>query len=133
APQHTRRILQVNSQNNSPVGIPSTHVENTKVINQTPSYLQDHLHTRGEYHKLFTIETFRFGITSTHVENTGSIIVVVHHRKDHLHTRGEYLSKMTLLRFVLGSPPHTWRIPEQICYRSAIIAITSTHVENTTD
>ena len=72
------------------MGITSTHVENTASFAQSRKWLEDHLHTRGEYgshasllellkgsppHTWRILEiqienTGSLGITSTHVENT---------------------------------------------------------------
>ena len=71
------------------------------------------------------------GITSTYVENTKSSVEYCWWNKDHLHIRGEY-SERTLTSYgILGSPPHTWRIPKIIFNGREYTRITSTYVENT--
>ena len=71
------------------------------------------------------------GITSTHVENTVSKMQQTTLAKDHLHTRGEYQKLLKTYQLKIGSPPHTWRIPEIAKDVPAEDRITSTHVENT--
>ena len=51
--------------------------------------------------------------------------------KDHLHTRGEYSEIFKLHWHTMGSPPHSWRILDQISCLLLVPRITSTLVENT--
>ncbi len=52
--------------------------------------------------------------------------------KDHLHIRGEYRTSEVKSRVGLGSPPHTWRILDDLTNAVDVLRITSTYVENTT-
>ena len=70
-------------------------------------------------------------ITSTYVENTVHEAKPISDVEDHLHIRGEYTINNIYSTRVLGSPPHTWRIPEHLCCDKATRRITSTYVENT--
>ena len=51
--------------------------------------------------------------------------------EDHLHIRGEYYLSRIEVMYEVGSPPHTWRIPEKEIQEEAADRITSTYVENT--
>ena len=53
-------------------------------------------------------------IISTYVENTGERTWLKTWEKDHLHIRGEYSDGFTGNSTVLGSSPHTWRIPAAV-------------------
>ena len=77
------------------------------------------------------IEGTKKRITSTHVENTLRGETNIADDGDHLHTRGEYRLVVMMIRFCLGSPPHTWRIPSHKSHVRDSHRITSTHVENT--
>ena len=70
-------------------------------------------------------------ITSTYVENTPLKLIVVLSSEDHLHIRGEYSLVIKRSFFMLGSPPHTWRIPIGEINKGITGRITSTYVENT--
>ena len=114
-------------------------------------YEKDHLHIRGEYtwKQVFILiiigsppHTWRIrhskkfyhgrsGITSTYVENTHNIPKMVGDLEDHLHIRGEYSPMLYHEPFLLGSPPHTWRIPLSAICLFCWLGITSTYVENT--
>ena len=133
------------------VRITSTHVENTFFTTKKERSNKDHLHTRGEYtaRKIPPIKSsgspphtwrIRYAcrprimchrITSTHVENTILLINSNFKFWDHLHTRGEYDLSVSSHYLLLGSPPHTWRIPQKTQHPVIIHRITSTHVENT--
>ena len=65
------------------------------------------------------------------MENTLHYCVQSNDQQDHLHTRGEYYCRTNCVYFLLGSPPHTWRIPQHKCSVFRTNGITSTHVENT--
>ena len=115
------------------------------------AYLQDHLHTRGEYSCLpdcspvttgspphtWRIHSFDIKvlpsrrITSTHVENTLEWQDRLWNCEDHLHTRGEYYWTHHRGNAKQGSPPHTWRILLKYAESTFSGGITSTHVENT--
>ena len=71
------------------------------------------------------------GITSTYVENTAGKPTESKATKDHLHIRGEYQFFYLKNIQLIGSPPHTWRIPFKVTSFSLILGITSTYVENT--
>ena len=72
-----------------------------------------------------------YRITSTYVENTLRPVTMYRTSRDHLHIRGEYGALVAAVGVVVGSPPHTWRIPTcSSCY-SIEFRITSTYVENT--
>ena len=77
------------------------------------------------------IEGTKKRITSTHVENTLRGETNIADDGDHLHTRGEYRLVVMMIRFCLGSPPHTWRILTVLKFTTIHPRITSTHVENT--
>ncbi|KRL16763.1 hypothetical protein FD12_GL002554 [Lentilactobacillus rapi DSM 19907 = JCM 15042] len=51
--------------------------------------------------------------------------------RDHPHTRGEYHSGALPFLNVVGSPPHTWGIPQLALRRLEVDRITPTHVGNT--
>ena len=70
-------------------------------------------------------------ITSTYVENTLTLPILLPVIKDHLHIRGEYPHKLERIVIILGSPPHTWRIPDPCHCIFVWFRITSTYVENT--
>ena len=70
-------------------------------------------------------------ITSTYVENTNRTLSMFEYEKDHLHIRGEYTWKQVFILIIIGSPPHTWRIPVVIAVTMDRDRITSTYVENT--
>ena len=65
------------------------------------------------------------------MENTIRDISPVGAVKDHLHIRGEYLVLALYVMHLVGSPPHTWRIPASLCFVMVLVRITSTYVENT--
>ena len=130
SPPHTWRIPCLSGCIDLRFRITSTYVENTwSWILQLQRY-QDHLHIRGEYFqeirlasihtgspphtwripKLDLIARNRLGITSTYVENTIIMPPTKHIDQDHLHIRGEYNGCWIPLVFLVGSPPHTWRI-----------------------
>src|SRR5699024_10456204 len=67
----------------------------------------------------------------TYVENTQLIANSKYQHQDHLHIRGEYDYEMLISIAKLGSPPHTWRIPNMLYNFSRHFRITSTDVENT--
>ncbi len=115
--------------------------------------LQDHLHIRGEYadqgraimnslgspphtwrilKNCRIVEIFK-RITSTYVENTTNLAFFLQDFWDHLHIRGEYCWCVCWSWNVLGSPPHTWRIPSDDYGKESAVGITSTYVENTID
>ena len=90
SPPHTWRIPLSLNFFNSGVRITSTYVENTDHENSTDKQGEDHLHIRGEYMAVETVDQFQTGspphtwrilvelltsfkndrITSTYVENT---------------------------------------------------------------
>ena len=131
SPPHTWRIPSSAFLIGSSTRITSTHVENTAHQSLCRRSTWDHLHTRGEYvriskmvsrvlgspphtwriHTGYTNLHCNVGITSTHVENTRLNSVLCVEGEDHLHTRGEYFMTNSAIRFQVGSPPHTWRIP----------------------
>ena len=71
------------------------------------------------------------GITSTYVENTLESFQWALVSQDHLHIRGEYIILKMVLNSLIGSPPHTWRIPKFFNSKVTFDRITSTYVENT--
>ena len=71
------------------------------------------------------------GITSTYVENTRRYNPYLAYCRDHLHIRGEYESFNFIFPQIMGSPPHTWRIPSSTTTDNRNVGITSTYVENT--
>ena len=133
------------------LGITSTYVENTAFRISMAPLTWDHLHIRGEYAplivKLIVLSgspphTWRIpnnniafvkviGITSTYVENTPPYLINYKIARDHLHIRGEYQVVNEVLDCELGSPPHTWRIPDNWERGRKANRITSTYVENT--
>ena len=151
SPPHTWRILLPYQKENGLNGITSTYVENTPYFFCKLSAEQDHLHIRGEYPFIRIIgkpylgsppHTWRiqgryrqtcywYGITSTYVENTSPSLLILFWCQDHLHIRGEYLVKVLTRFYLLGSPPHTWRIPPKNSTSWTALGITSTYVENT--
>ena len=90
SPPHTWRIHALNRWVNQHDRITSTYVENTETKKKVKDVNKDHLHIRGEYHRVlarllvpsgspphtwripfgFVLGSFGFGITSTYVENT---------------------------------------------------------------
>ncbi len=70
-------------------------------------------------------------ITSTYVENTAHDNESEAYDEDHLHIRGEYPFRFDLSQQITGSPPHTWRIREDLQFQFTRNRITSTYVENT--
>ena len=70
-------------------------------------------------------------ITSTCVENTILIKSPRLITEDHLHMCGEYSLTGVIILSSTGSPPHVWRIQEQMSIYCSNIGITSTCVENT--
>ncbi len=101
----------------------------------------DHLHIRGEYDWMVTIQRLQLGspphtwriplinfftfssvgITSTYVENTPRIKSLGWLFWDHLHIRGEYSTAWSLTQKLKGSPPHTWRILQQhLCQQTTV-------------
>ena len=132
-------------------GNTSTYVENTTKTLSFARIQWDHLHIRGEYYQtssyfLWTLgsppHTWRIPnleenpcgrsrITSTYVENTYFKSRIARLQRDHLHIRGEYSLWLVLWWYLLGSPPHTWRIPYIIFLNRKPYRITSTYVENT--
>ena len=74
---------------------------------------------------------FCLRITSTYVENTFEYIVRNINPKDHLHILGEYSSWLISKDSRIGSPPHTWRIPDSTFNTRIYLRITSTYLENT--
>ena len=131
SPPHTWRIQYPALSTAEPLRITSTYVENTNFL---AMYQMDYQgsppHTwrilskskSGKHHRL---------ITSTYVENTRNVESLVNALKDHLHIRGEYLLFVFSVRFIVGSPPHTWRIHALRPEFSNADGITSTYVENT--
>ena len=110
SPPHTWRIPRNVFRSAVKTRITSTHVENTTISFGFWCVTLDHLHTRGEYYLLTNQQRQHLRITSTHVENTHSCQLLPEFGKDHLHTRGEYSPTLYHEPFLLGSPPHTWRI-----------------------
>ena len=126
-------------------------MENTNHCCNLNLLFEDHLHIRGEYFinpdKKVTFKgspphTWRipaknptstaYGrITSTYVENTIIFNSWLKANWDHLHIRGEYFQALDRCTLDLGSPPHTWRIPNESIQDSSVDGITSTYVENT--
>ena len=72
-----------------------------------------------------------YRITSTYVENTYVCLLRVFRIKDHLHLRGEHTVLDLACLVCLGSPPLTWRTPNQTVSALQQTRITSTYVENT--
>ena len=116
SPPHTWRILRHANFYSCLIRITSTHVENTSNIGLCGCFHRDHLHTRGEYGKIFRLQPFFPGspphtwrilidnvplqdpnrITSTHVENTHQRLANSNANQDHLHTRGEYSKQIPI-------------------------------------
>ena len=71
------------------------------------------------------------GIISTYVENTQGDWDLDELFKDHLHIRGEYIILMMDHNSLIGSSPHTWRIPHFKTLGAKRYRIISTYVENT--
>ena len=65
------------------------------------------------------------------MENTLGVDGNISLIEDHLHIRGEYMVRQFTTIRILGSPPHTWRIPKIVDATSLVKGITSTYVENT--
>ena len=128
---HTWRILDKYAKVLKLRRIISTYVENTIWWLVYREKAKDHLHIRGEY-ALVSNNTPRIPgssphtwripflvklvlvflrIISTYVENTILFILILLVAQDHLHIRGEYSLKELNGSSVLGSSPHTWRIP----------------------
>ena len=151
SPPHSWRILQPLSISSKIDRITSTLVENTFSFAEHNLLGEDHLHTRGEYSHLqlrqlnqsgspphsWRIPTMHssslipYRITSTLVENTSCYLGSIIRVQDHLHTRGEYPIILHQLETLIGSPPHSWRIPCNRDFKFIILGITSTLVENT--
>ena len=151
SPPHTWRILHLTWIKHKRNGITSTYVENTQSVSPTCNFNEDHLHIRGEYvasshllrcpggspphtwriHYISYRHSIHTRITSTYVENTLGHLLMPRQVQDHLHIRGEYLLMILRLMCQIGSPPHTWRILLAIVFKSALLRITSTYVENT--
>ena len=151
SPPHTWRILGKDLWKDVSGRITSTYVENTALGLRKTTVTQDHLHIRGEYrfgyipqwkatgsppHTWRILKRTRpyerhLRITSTYVENTYPVDKPVAIRQDHLHIRGEYLGSVISFAFILGSPPHTWRIQKLKLIQIFKPRITSTYVENT--
>ena len=131
SPPHTWRILRSIQTGKGAKRITSTYVENTWFHLKSNVPVGDHLHIRGEYEMLTIVchvskgsppHTWRIRrsihqfshkprITSTYVENTYQRYCFLRSFQDHLHIRGEYRPLILRLATLLGSPPHTWRIP----------------------
>ena len=151
SPPHSWRILCLYRQKVVRLRITSTLVENTIFYIDQSNKCWDHLHTRGEYcHHLhaksalegspphswrillsMTLGHEQVRITSTLVENTMVYMIFKLVAWDHLHTRGEYTVIDLTLIILLGSPPHSWRIPGVTDSGKCQLGITSTLVENT--
>ena len=71
------------------------------------------------------------GITSTCVENTSTLTSAGIFKEDHLHMCGEYFNGTIRFFLQLGSPPHVWRILNEVTITFGPFRITSTCVENT--
>ena len=133
------------------IRITSTCVENTILIKSPRLITEDHLHMCGEYsltgviilsstgspphvwriQEQMSIYCSNIGITSTCVENTNSGKIKTHQFKDHLHMCGEYDKRTGVQLCSLGSPPHVWRILNDLQEAIVNLRITSTCVENT--
>ena len=70
-------------------------------------------------------------IISTYVENTRTLSGLGKSSRDHLHIRGEYIRVLKPTGTLLGSSPHTWRIPANGIMSAGEGRIISTYVENT--
>ena len=136
SPPHTWRILTSMLAEKDSERITSTHVENTACLLRYENLYWDHLHTRGEYPETEIRTDRRWGspphtwrilqmkemclktlrITSTHVENTLKSGLITKSNRDHLHTRGEYLNRFWCVITNPGSPPHTWRIQQDLLH-----------------
>ena len=114
SPPHTWRIPPGHVVMISEFRITSTYVENTLFKICISASKQDHLHIRGEY--LVPTDWFPAcnRITSTYVENTRCCLSSRQFSQDHLHIRGEYYMRLPRDRSRMGSPPHTWRIPNRM-------------------
>ena len=151
SPPHTWRIQFDSKQDAIDCRITSTYVENTLIRSILNRILEDHLHIRGEYIRIwvitsrirgspphtwrihfFSVFLFKWDrITSTYVENTFLLKNLWAAYQDHLHIRGEYLAHSKEEAWKLGSPPHTWRILSRAKLEGKAFGITSTYVENT--
>ena len=151
SPPHTWRIHKRTLLFLATTRITSTYVENTYMQDTDTTAGGDHLHIRGEYAALHAMQKWVAGspphtwriqysacsllglmrITSTYVENTNKPTTVLRRDEDHLHIRGEYSLVIKRSFFMLGSPPHTWRIPIFFSFNVVLFRITSTYVENT--
>ena len=76
-------------------------------------------------------EEYSNRIISTYVENTTASCLARVVLRDHLHIRGEYQVGDVLQAGVVGSSPHTWRIPDNAETAAFSVGIISTYVENT--
>ena len=151
SPPHPWRILSIIAVVESSIGITPTSVENT-VRKKCQSWIpRDHPHIRGEYliwfHKALSIEgspphpwriltvvtaTFvRLRITPTSVENTCLYMSAHSVVRDHPHIRGEYSFGSIANFSATGSPPHPWRIHNELNGQYPGLGITPTSVENT--
>ena len=131
SPPHTWRTQPRQLVNNLVIGITSTYVENTKIHYLKNSFIEDHLHIRGEHsaspsRELDTIGSPPHTWRTLRHEDALKIIV-----KDHLHIRGEHSKVRSSSDLDLGSPPHTWRTRLQNYQQKWNCRITSTYVENT--
>ena len=111
--------------------ITSTYVENTAPAKMNCGCLSGSPPHTWRIHKMKLKRSHLNRITSTYVENTVHEAKPISDVEDHLHIRGEYTINNIYSTRVLGSPPHTWRIPEHLCCDKATRRITSTYVENT--
>ena len=150
-PPHTWRIPEKSIVVASQHRMTSTYVENTKFTWKQFCKLWDDLHIRGEYWcpptntpvrlgwpphtwRIPTPElssTVKLGMTSTYVENTLSYLSRLMEREDDLHIRGEYSHHNIWYFFIVGWPPHTWRIQDGKVIYTDSDGMTSTYVENT--
>ena len=150
-PPHTWRIPTPELSSTVKLGMTSTYVENTLSYLSRLMEREDDLHIRGEYKMLLNralpmkgwpphtwrILKNRVGnnptlrMTSTYVENTSTLHEDNQAKKDDLHIRGEYSHHNIWYFFIVGWPPHTWRIQDGKVIYTDSDWMTSTYVENT--
>ena len=84
-------------------------------------------HTWGIHHRVPVISGM-VGITPTYMGNTLAIIEQPAALQDHPHIHGEYSLAKLMIDCVVGSPPHTWGILEDVDKILAHPRITPTYM-----
>ena len=72
-------------------------------------------------------------ITPTYMGNTCDDAVLAHKVEDHPHIHGEYFNWSSVNCSIIGSPPHTWGILNNIILGRFMHGITPTYMGNTGD